>query len=63
MVKLGITRMNVDLKVLREGRDLMMFLPRKGRPPQRKEGMCTWNIEAHVQIMMYGRSIQVLIFI
>jgi hypothetical protein len=41
VVKRGITRRIVDLKVLREGRDVMTFLPQKGIPLQRKEGMYT----------------------
>jgi hypothetical protein len=54
VVKLGISRRIVDQKVLREGRDLMMFLPKEGILLKRKEGMCTWLLQAHMQIMMYG---------
>jgi hypothetical protein len=46
--KKGITRNNVDPKVLREGRDLMMLLLQKKKPPQMKEGMCTWLLQAHM---------------
>jgi hypothetical protein len=42
VVKLGITRRIVDIKVLREERYLIMFLPKKERTPQRKEEMHTW---------------------
>jgi hypothetical protein len=42
VVKKGITRNNVDPKVLREGRYLMMPLLHKKKPLQMKEGMCTF---------------------
>jgi len=42
MVKLGILRSIVDPKMLIKGRDLMMFFPHKGKPPWRKEEICTW---------------------
>jgi len=53
VVKLEISRRTMDETMLREGRDIMMLLPKKRNPPQ-KEGMCTWLIQAHMNIMMYG---------
>jgi hypothetical protein len=61
--KKGTTRNNVDPKVLREGRDLMMLLLQKKKPPQMKEGMCTWLLQAHMQIMRHGWLTQVHPFI
>jgi hypothetical protein len=61
--KKGTTRSNVDPKVLREGRDLKMLLLQKKKPPQKKEGMCTWILQAHMQIMRHGWLTQVHPFI
>jgi hypothetical protein len=41
MEKKGTTRSKVDPKLLREGRDMMILLLHKKKPPQ-KEGMFTW---------------------
>jgi hypothetical protein len=43
--KNGTTRSNVDPKVLREGMDLKMLLLQKKKPPQKKEGICTWLLQ------------------
>jgi hypothetical protein len=53
MVKMGISRRIEDKKGLREGRDLMMFFPWKGKPPRKKEGMFTWILQEHMYIMMH----------
>jgi hypothetical protein len=45
--KKGTTRSNVDPK-LRKRRDLKKFLLQKKRPPRKKEGMCTWLLQAHM---------------
>jgi hypothetical protein len=45
--KKGITRRNVDPK-LRKRRDLKNILLQKKRPPRKKEGMCTWLLQAHM---------------
>jgi hypothetical protein len=50
--KKGTTRSSVDIK-LRKRRDLKNLLLQKKRPP-RKEGMCTWPLQAHMQIMRHG---------
>jgi hypothetical protein len=52
----GITRINVDPKVLGEGRESMMPLLQKQKPPNIKEGMCTWLLQAHMQITRDGWS-------
>jgi hypothetical protein len=46
--KNGITRNNVDPKLLREGRDMMMLLLQKKKPPRKKDKMCTWILLAHM---------------
>jgi hypothetical protein len=46
--KKGTTRSNVDPKVLREVRDMKMFLLQKKKPMWKKEGVCTWLIQAHM---------------
>jgi hypothetical protein len=51
--KKGTTRSNVDPK-LRKRRDLKNFLLQKKIPPRKKEGMCNWILQAHMQIMRYG---------
>jgi hypothetical protein len=51
--KRGIIRNNIDLKVLREERDLMMPLLQKQKPPKMKEGICTWILQEHMQIMRH----------
>jgi hypothetical protein len=43
----GTIRSNVDIKVLREGRDLKILLLQKKKPPW-KEGMYTWILQAHM---------------
>jgi hypothetical protein len=59
----GITRNNVDPKVLREGRDLMMLLLQKKKISHMKEDMCTWILQAHMKIIRYGWLTQVHPFI
>jgi hypothetical protein len=49
----GTTRSNVDPK-LRKRRDLKNLLLRKKIPPRKKEGMYTWPLQAHMQIMRHG---------
>jgi hypothetical protein len=51
--KKGTTRSSVDPK-LRKRRDLKNLLLQKKRPPRKKEGMCTWILQAHMQIMRHG---------
>jgi hypothetical protein len=51
--KKGTTRSNVDPK-LRKRRDLKNLLLHKKRPPRKKEGMCTWLLQAHMQIRRHG---------
>jgi hypothetical protein len=45
--KKGTTRSSVDPK-LRKRRDLKNLLLQKKRPPKKKEGMCTWPLQAHM---------------
>jgi hypothetical protein len=49
----GTTRSNVDLRLLREGRNLKMLLLKKKKPMWKKEGMCTWILQEHMQIMRH----------
>jgi hypothetical protein len=49
----GTTRSNIDSK-LRRRRDLKKLLLQKKRPPRKKEGMCTWLLQAHMHIMRHG---------
>jgi hypothetical protein len=35
-------------------RDLKNLLLQKKRPPKKKEGMCTWPLQEHMQIMRHG---------
>jgi hypothetical protein len=49
----GTTRSKVDPK-LRKRRDLKMLLLQKKLPPRKKEGMCTWLLQAQMQIMRNG---------
>ena len=49
--KKSTTRSSVKL---RKRRDLKNLLLRKKRPPRKKEGMCTWPLQAHMQIMRHG---------
>jgi hypothetical protein len=51
--KKGTTRSIVDPK-LRKRRDLKNLLLQKKRLPRKKEGMCTWILQAHMQIMRHG---------
>jgi hypothetical protein len=51
--KKGTTRSNADPN-LRKRRDLKNLLLQKKRPPSKKEGMCTWLLQAHMQIMRHG---------
>jgi hypothetical protein len=51
--KKGPTRSSVDPK-LRKIRDLRNLLIHKKIPPRKKEGMCTWLLQAHMQIMWHG---------
>jgi hypothetical protein len=46
-------RSNVDPK-LRKRRDLKNLLLQEKRPPRKKERMCNWIIQAHMQIMRHG---------
>ena len=50
MEKKGATRSSVD-PTLRKRRDLNNLLLQKKRPPKKKEGMCTWPLQAHMQII------------
>jgi hypothetical protein len=52
--KKGITSNNVDPKVLREGRDLMMPLIKKQKHPHMKEGLCTCLIQENMHITRHG---------
>jgi hypothetical protein len=61
--KKGTSRSNVDPKVLIEGRDLKMILLKKQKPLWKKEGMCTWILKTHMQIMRHGWLTQVHPFI
>jgi hypothetical protein len=61
--KNGTTRSNVDPKSLREGKDHKILLLQKQKPPRKKEGMCTWFLQAHMQIMRHGWLSQVHPFI
>jgi hypothetical protein len=45
--KKGSARSNVDPK-LRKKRDLKNLLLEKKIPPRKKEGMCTWLLQAHM---------------
>jgi hypothetical protein len=58
----GTTRSTVDPK-LREIRDLKNLLLQKKIPPRKKEGMCTWLLQEHMQIMRHGWLTQVHPFI
>jgi hypothetical protein len=58
----GTTRSNVDPK-LRKRMDLKNLLLQKKIPPRKKEGMCTWLLQAHMQIMRHGWLTQVHPFI
>jgi hypothetical protein len=51
--KKGTLISNVDPKVLREGRDLNMLFLHKQKLHQ-KEAMCTWILQAHMQITRHG---------
>jgi hypothetical protein len=54
MEKKGTKLSNVDPKSLREGKDPKMLLLHKKKPPRNKEVMCTWILQAHMQIMRHG---------
>jgi hypothetical protein len=58
----GTTRSSVDPK-LRKRRDIKKLLLQKKIPPRKKEGMCTWILQAHMQIMRYGWLTQMHPFI
>jgi hypothetical protein len=58
----GTIRSSADPK-LRKRRDLENLLLQKKRPPRKKEGMCTWILQAHMQIMRHGWLTQVHPFI
>jgi hypothetical protein len=60
--KKGTTRSSEDPK-LRKRRDIKKLLLQKKIPPRKKEGMCTWIIQAHMQIMRHGWLTQVHPFI
>jgi hypothetical protein len=60
--KKGTTRSSVDPK-LRKRRDLKELLLQKKIPPRKKEGMCTWLPQEHMQIMRHGWLTQVHPFI
>jgi hypothetical protein len=49
----GTTRNSADPK-LRKKRYLKNLLLQKKRPPRKKEGMCTWLLQAHMHIMSHG---------
>jgi hypothetical protein len=61
--KKGTTRNSVDPKVLREGRVLNMPLLQNQKPPQKKEDMCTWILQSHMQIMRHAWLYQIHPFI
>jgi hypothetical protein len=60
--KNNIARSNVYPK-LRKRRDLKNILLQKKRPPRKKEGMCNWILQTHMQIMRHGWLTQVHPFI
>jgi hypothetical protein len=49
----GTTRSSVDPK-LRKRMDLKNLLLQKKKTSKEKEGMCTWLLQAHMQIMRHG---------
>jgi hypothetical protein len=51
--KKGTTRSSVDPK-LRKRRDLKNLLLQNKILPTKKEGMCTWILQEHMNIMMHG---------
>ena len=53
-VKLGITRRIVNPKFLIKTKDLMILHPQMGKILQRKEEMCTWHLQVHMQRMIHG---------
>ena len=58
----GTTRSSVDPK-LRKRRDLKKLLLQKKSPPRNKEGMCTWILQSHMDIMRHGWLTQVHPFV
>jgi hypothetical protein len=60
--KKGTTRINVDPKFGKR-RDLENLLLQKKIPPRKKEGMCTWLLQAHMRITRHGWLTQVHSFI
>jgi hypothetical protein len=50
-------------KVEKKKRYLKNLLLQKKIPPRKKEGMCTWILQAHMQIMRHGWLTQVQPFI
>jgi hypothetical protein len=60
--KKGTARSSVDPK-LKKRRDLKKLLLQKKIPPRKKEGMCTWLLQAHMQIIGHGWLTQVHPFI
>jgi hypothetical protein len=60
--KKGTKRSNVDPK-FRKRRDLKTLLLQKKITPRKKEGMCTWLLQEHMEIMRHGWLTQVKIFI
>jgi hypothetical protein len=49
----GTTRIGVGPKV-RKRRDMKNLLLQKKIPPRKKEEMCTWLLQSHMQIMRHG---------
>jgi hypothetical protein len=58
----GTTRSSVYTK-LRKRRDLKNPLLKKKTPPRKKEGICTWILQEHMQIMRHDWLTQMNPFI
>jgi hypothetical protein len=54
VVKQGIIRNIESLIRLKNQRDLIEPLPQRGKPPMNKEVVFTWNLQVHMQTVMYG---------
>ena len=50
----GNLNLRVDLRMLRKQKDMRIPLPKKRRPPQKKEGMCTQLPQVLIQNVIYG---------
>jgi hypothetical protein len=49
----GSTRSSGDPKLIKKGYLKNLLLMRK-IPPRKKDGMCTWILKGHMQIMKHG---------